>query len=45
MVETDLAEFINDHRGRRHAGLLQHVVEHGRLAASEKTCQQSCGDQ
>jgi len=45
MVETDLAEFVDDHRGRRHAGLLQHVVEHGRLAAAEKTCQQGCGDQ
>jgi hypothetical protein len=45
MVETDLTKFVDDHRGRRHAGLLQHMVEHGRLAAAEETCQQGCGDQ
>ena len=45
MVETDLAEFVDDDRCRRHAGPLQHMVEHGRLAAAEKPGQQGCGDQ
>jgi hypothetical protein len=45
MVETDLAEFVDDDRCCHHAGLLQHMVEHGRLAAAEKTGQQGCGDQ
>ena len=45
MVQTDLAKFVDDDRRCRHAGLLQDVVEHGRLAAAEKTGQQGCGDQ
>ena len=36
VVEADLAEFVDDDSGRRHAGLLQHVVQNGRLAAAEK---------
>ncbi len=40
MVEADLAELVDDNRGRRHAGLLQHMIEHGRLPTAEKTGQQ-----
>ena len=36
VVEADLAELVDDDRGRRHAGLLQHVVQQRRLAAAEK---------
>src|SRR5580693_7347054 len=39
-IEADLAELVDDDRGRRHAGLLQHVIENRRLAAAEKTGQQ-----
>jgi hypothetical protein len=45
VVEADLAEFVDDHRRRRHLGLLEHVVEHRRLAAAEKTGQKSDRDQ
>ena len=45
MVETDLAELVDDDRGRGHVGLFQHMIEHGRLAAAEKTGQQSYRDQ
>ena len=40
MVEPDLTELVDDDRGRRHAGLLQYVVEHGCLPAAEKAGQQ-----
>jgi hypothetical protein len=45
MVETNLAKLVDDHRRRGHPGLLQHVIEHCRLAADEKPGQQGCGDQ
>ena len=45
MVEADLAELVDDDRGRRHAGLLQHMIEHRRLAAAEKAGQQGDRDQ
>ena len=45
MVEANLAEFVDDDRRRRHAGLFQHVVEHGCLAAAEKAGQQGYRDQ
>jgi hypothetical protein len=45
MVEANLAEFVDDHRRRRHIGLFQHVVEHGRLTAAEKAGQQGYRDQ
>ena len=44
MVEADLAELVDDHRRRRHAGLLQHVVERSRLAAAEEAGQQGYRD-
>ena len=45
MVDADLAKFVDDDCGRRHLGLLQHVVQHGRLAAAEKAGQQGNRDQ
>jgi hypothetical protein len=45
MVDANLTEFVDDDRGRGHAGLLEHMIEHGRLAAAEKTGQQGHGDQ
>ena len=40
MVDADLAEFIDDHSGRRHFRPLQYMVQHGGLAAAEKPGQQ-----
>jgi hypothetical protein len=40
MVETDLAELVDDDRGSGHVGLFQNMIEHGRFAAAEKTGQQ-----
>ena len=45
MVKADFAKFVDDHRRRGHAGLLQHMIENGRLAAAEKTGQQGYRDQ
>ena len=39
-VEPDLADLVDDDGGRRHLGLLQHMIEDGRLAAAEKSGQQ-----
>ena len=45
MVDADLAELVDDDRGRGHLGLLQHVVQDGGLAAAEKAGQQGHRDQ
>ena len=36
MIEADLAEFVDDHRGVGHAGMLEQPVQQRRLAAAEK---------
>ena len=45
VVEADLAELVDDDRRGGHVGLLQHVIEHRRLAAAEKAGQQRDRDQ